>query len=303
MDPIICYAQQRASVLSQHQLVLRQTAEPMEDTAMLLDPGMAPGARPSHSLGGGVLHRRLPGARREGPQLHRGGNDGVPEMAHKRSRLEQPPAPLSEQPGQAQPTPKGKCPCLLPACSFSTSNLAALAAHLGTEHAAEALELKPEVLGSMHLSKCPHCRGIVPGIKCLRLECVRARAKPGGPIPDVQSNPPPAMSLDSVCMAQWATMQRVFLGELRAFTVSPTEVAFLRLFLTTKLILAVPFHGGKTKAAATERIVARRIEGWNAGQLEQMWLDMSEAWRKRHKNRRPKSHDQSQELGFRRAQR
>ena len=32
-----------------------------------------------------------------------------------------------------------------------------------------------------------------------------------------------------------------------------------------------------------------------------MWLDMSEAWRKRHKNRRPKSHDQSKELGFRRA--
>ena len=256
-----------------------------------------------------MLHRRLPGARREGPQLHRGGNDGVPEMAHKRSRLEQPPAPLSEQPGQAQPTPKGKCPCLLPACSFSTANLAALAANLGTEHAAEALELKPEVLGSMHLSKCPHCRGKVPGIKCLRLECVRARAKPGGPIPDVQSSPPPAMSLDSVCMAQWATMQRVpysvleqwaavFLGELRAFTVSPTEIALLRLFLTTKLILAVPFHGGKTKAAATERIVARRIERWNAGQLEQMWLDMSEEWRNDTKTGAPRATTSRRSLGF-----
>ena len=98
-------------------------------------------------------------------------------------------------------------------------------------------------------------------------------------------------------LEQWAA---VFLDELRAYTVNPTEVSLLRLFLTTKLILAVPFYGGKTKAAATERIVARRIEQWNAGQTEQMWLDMSEAWRKRHKNRRPKSSDQSQELAFRR---
>ena len=75
----------------------------------------------------------------------------------------------------------------------------------------------------------------------------------------------------------------------------------LRLFLSTKLLLAVPFHAGKAKAAATERIVTRRIERWHAGQLEQMWYDMTEAWRKRHKNKRQKTTDQSQERAFRRA--
>ena len=69
-------------------------------------------------------------------------------------------------------------------------------------------------------------------------------------------------------LEKWAA---VFLDELRAFTVNPTEASLLRLFLSTKLLLAVPFHASKAKAAATERIVARRIERWHARQLEQMW--------------------------------
>ena len=286
--------------------------EPMKDIAMLIAPRMEPDARQVVHRSGGVMHRPSVLFRRGGPYERPGENASEQHGAYKRSRHEQLPVPLSEKPVQAQPKPKGKCPCLLPACSFSTSNLAALAAHIANEHAAEAAELNPEFLKSMQLSRCASCRGLVPGLKCLRLECVRARAKPGGPIPDIDRNPLPVMSLDSVCKAQWATMQRVphavleqwaavFLDELRAYTVNPTEVSLLRLFLTTKLILAVPFHGGKTKAAATERIVARQIERWNAGQTEQMWLDMSDAWCKRHKNRRPKSSDQSQELAFRRA--
>ena len=124
---------------------------------------------------------------------------------------------------------------------------------------------------SMSLSRYMGCCRIVPGIKCLRLECVMARAKPTSIQPKAMMSPSPPLSLDSVCTAQWATMPHVpgallekwaamFLDELRAFTVAPAEESLLRLFLTTKLILAVPFHGGKMKAAATERIVARRIE-------------------------------------------
>ena len=111
-------------------------------------------------------------------------------------------------------------------------------------------------------------------------------------------SPSPALSLDSVRTAQWATMPHeklaaVFLDELRAFTAASAEESSLSFFSARKLILAVPFHGGKMKAAATERMVARRIERWHAGQVEQMWLDMLEWWRRMHKHGRPKSSSQS----------
>jgi hypothetical protein len=77
---------------------------------------------------------------------------------------------------------------------------------------------------------------------------------------------------------QWVSL---YLDETRAFVTAPSEETLLRVFMCSKVLLAQPFHGGKTKAAAVERIVARRIARWRVGQIQQLWDDMSLAWARR----------------------
>ena len=96
----------------------------------------------------------------------------------------------------------------------------------------------------------------------------------------------------------------IFLDEMRSFVITPSEEALLRLFLCSKVLLAQPFHGGKAKMVATERIIFRRLERWRDGQVSQLWADMVKAWERRRKGHAPHadcSDLQRLERAFRRA--
>ncbi len=129
----------------------------------------------------------------------------------------------------------------------------------------------------------------------MRAECLRSRAQK-----EVLPESTPVastMSLQSVCLAPCTTLLQIppalleewislFVQELRAFATAPAEETLLRVFMCSKVLLAQPFHGGKTKAAAVERIVQRRIARWRAGQIQQLWDDMDVAWASRRQRRR-----------------
>ena len=151
-------------------------------------------------------------------------------------------------------------------------------------------------LAAMGLERCLACNLVGScGANCLRPDCIRKRAQPTYVVqPPV--NPAP-LSLDAVCLAPWSTLvtippalldiwTSVFLDELRAFASGPSETTLLRVFLCSKVLLAQPFHGGKTKATAVERIVQRRIARWQAGQIQGLWEDMTVAWMRRRQGSR-----------------
>ena len=129
----------------------------------------------------------------------------------------------------------------------------------------------------------------------MRLDCVSKRSRPTSEV--IMADRPTAMSPDAICSAPWTTLVNVpvalveqwvtlFLDELRSFVAMPSELTLARLFMASKVILARPFHGGRSKATAVERIVARRLDRWSAGQIQQLWEDLSKAWATRRQSKK-----------------
>jgi hypothetical protein len=202
------------------------------------------------------------------------------------------------------------CPC--GPCPYGNTNRAAMAKHLNSEHAATAAILDATVLAGMGLGRCEVCHYICPsGHKCLRVECISQRASRDPCQPPALLHT--TLSLKEVCLAPWTTILQVpsglvsqwiplFLDELRAFSIAPSEDTLLRVFMCSKVLLAQPFHGGRSKASAVERIVGRRIARWRTGQIQELWNDLNAAWARRNKGRKAAATVQAErEREFRKA--
>ena len=106
-------------------------------------------------------------------------------------------------------------------------------------------------------------------------------------------------TLEEICRAPWPTMlvvpQQVlvewallFMDELKAFCAFPAEPTLQRLYLVSKLLLAAPLHGGRQKAAATVRIIAKRLALWRSNLIADLWRQVSTSW-----NRKPRQYQRT----------
>jgi len=97
--------------------------------------------------------------------------------------------------------------------------------------------------------------------------------------------------IQDICSANWTTIQyipgeirhdwaKAFLTELRNFIATPNTDSLTKIFLLSKAVLAVPIRGGKARAEAVNRLLRKRLQLWEAGQLSTLWNDVKSSFQR-----------------------
>jgi hypothetical protein len=79
-------------------------------------------------------------------------------------------------------------------------------------------------------------------------------------------------------LTEWADL---FLEQVKAFAAFPDESALATLYMVSKALLAAPLHGGRQRAATTERLLMKRFALWRTGHFSELWKQVKTAWTKK----------------------
>ena len=101
-----------------------------------------------------------------------------------------------------------------------------------------------------------------------------------------------APTLLEVLKAPWSTIEYIpkevreawsgiFSTALVAFTAKPSIDSLTHLFLTSKVLLAAPRHGGSKRQEALIRLLQSRLLRWQANKIPELWRDTSREYQTR----------------------